>query len=420
MKSLTKRMAAAGLALCLTLSLAPAVLAAGEDAPERGVLTYTELIAPKYENVGTFSEGLAAVKENGKWGYIDTEGNTVIPFQYDLAYSFNEGLAIVGTKTTHQEEEYSYDTYMMGFIDHKGKYTPFLMPNYDYSTDTYDLAPMDVETDFLSEDDNHFFYNGYVWLGFGAGDEFIYGTDGKPLLGDLVATGIMNEGLIPGYDVNSDAIGYMDAQGNIVKQWSEREYFGPEVTTPWGDTARSYRYISNVRPFNQGLAPVWQATYHVDTDEVTYLMGFVDRSFNWVIQPQFTNYFYTGINSKYQLFGDTGLAMVQNSAGKWGAINKSGQTVIPFQYDWALRFYDGLAAVELDGKWGFIRKDGTVAVPICYELYHSFGEGLAPVERDGVWGYVDTGGNTVIPFQYDLIVSSTSFTLPESPVRSAT
>ena len=396
MKSLTKRMAAAGLALCLTLSLAPAVLAAGEDAPERGVLTYTELIAPKYENAGTFNDGLAPVKQNGKWGYIDTDGKTVIPFQYDLAYSFNEDLAIVGTKTTHQEEEYSYDTYMMGFIDHKGKYTPFLMPNYDYSTDTYDLAPMDVETDFLSEDDNHFFYNGYAWLGFGAGDEFIYGTDGKPLLGDLVATGIMNEGLIPGYDVNSDAIGYMDAQGNIVKQWSEREYFGPEVTTPWGDTARSYRYISNVRPFNQGLAPVWQATYHVDTDEVTYLMGFVDRSFNWVIQPQFTNYFYTGINSKYQLFGDTGLAMVQKD-GKYGAINKSGQTVIPFQYEELLPVSEGFIMFRQNGKCGYLDAAGQtkVAIPTQYEKASSFSMGMAVVYDGSKAFLIDKTGKAI-------------------------
>ena len=45
MRHLTKRIAAAGLALCLTLTLAPAALAA-----ERGVLTYTEIAAPRYED----------------------------------------------------------------------------------------------------------------------------------------------------------------------------------------------------------------------------------------------------------------------------------------------------------------------------------------------------------------------------------
>ena len=105
MKHLTKRMSAAGLALCLTLSLAPGALAAGEDAPERGVLPYSEFIAPKYEDASAFYEGLAAVKQNGKWGYIDETGKTVIPFQYDLALQFSEGKAVVADLITEGEGE---------------------------------------------------------------------------------------------------------------------------------------------------------------------------------------------------------------------------------------------------------------------------------------------------------------------------
>jgi len=57
-----------------------------------------EVIAPdtKYSRIEPFSEGLAAVKINNKWGYIDTEGNEVIPPKYDNALPFSEGLAAVG------------------------------------------------------------------------------------------------------------------------------------------------------------------------------------------------------------------------------------------------------------------------------------------------------------------------------------
>ena len=133
MKHLTKRIAAAGLALCLTLTLAPAALAAEETAPERGTLTYTEVIAPQYEAAGLFDDGLAPVKQNGKWGYIDKTGKTVIPFQYDIAGLFNEGFALVGT-LVYSEPETVYDwetdqtyetgktmsTYGLGFVDTKG------------------------------------------------------------------------------------------------------------------------------------------------------------------------------------------------------------------------------------------------------------------------------------------------------------
>lgn len=42
-----------------------------------------------------FSEGLAAVGQDGKWGYIDKTGNEVIPCVYDGTASFSEGLAWV-------------------------------------------------------------------------------------------------------------------------------------------------------------------------------------------------------------------------------------------------------------------------------------------------------------------------------------
>lgn len=55
----------------------------------------------KYEKLGSFSEGLAAVMRDGKWGYINTKGEEVIPCQFPNPYEdyiaspFSEGLALV-------------------------------------------------------------------------------------------------------------------------------------------------------------------------------------------------------------------------------------------------------------------------------------------------------------------------------------
>jgi hypothetical protein len=46
-----------------------------------------------WETALPFSEGLAAVSLEGKYGYVDLTGQTVIPLQYDGAASFSEGLA---------------------------------------------------------------------------------------------------------------------------------------------------------------------------------------------------------------------------------------------------------------------------------------------------------------------------------------
>ena len=60
-----------------------------------------------------FQSMLIPAKLNSRWGYIDTDGRTVIPFKYDKADFFSEGLAIVtlieGYNVSH------------GFINQKGE-----------------------------------------------------------------------------------------------------------------------------------------------------------------------------------------------------------------------------------------------------------------------------------------------------------
>jgi hypothetical protein len=48
-----------------------------------------------FDDVGPFSEGLAAVNKGGKWGYIDREGKMVIEPVYKAAWAFHEGFARV-------------------------------------------------------------------------------------------------------------------------------------------------------------------------------------------------------------------------------------------------------------------------------------------------------------------------------------
>jgi hypothetical protein len=50
----------------------------------------------RVSNAGDFSEGLASVEnDEGKWGYIDKTGKEVIPFIYGNAKGFSEGVAAI-------------------------------------------------------------------------------------------------------------------------------------------------------------------------------------------------------------------------------------------------------------------------------------------------------------------------------------
>jgi len=70
----------------------------------------SNLVIPyKYDNVTSFSEGLARINLDGKWGVIDKSGNEVIPIKYYYIGSFLDGLARVKYKKK------------WGFIDNSGK-----------------------------------------------------------------------------------------------------------------------------------------------------------------------------------------------------------------------------------------------------------------------------------------------------------
>lgn len=64
---------------------------------------------PQYRivQVHNFSNGMALfATAEGKYGYLDTEGNVSIPPLYDLAYDFHEGIALVGMNNSLGETGY--------------------------------------------------------------------------------------------------------------------------------------------------------------------------------------------------------------------------------------------------------------------------------------------------------------------------
>jgi hypothetical protein len=88
----------------------------------------------RFDDAGAFANnGLARVKEKGKHGFIDLQGEFVIPPRFDFAQDFaDNGLALV-------EEERKY-----GFIDKTGEFV--IPPRFD-EADSFDangLAPVKV------------------------------------------------------------------------------------------------------------------------------------------------------------------------------------------------------------------------------------------------------------------------------------
>ena len=49
----------------------------------------------EFDGVGSFNEGFAAVKKDGKYGYINTKGEQIVECKFDSAWSFNKGFVAV-------------------------------------------------------------------------------------------------------------------------------------------------------------------------------------------------------------------------------------------------------------------------------------------------------------------------------------
>lgn len=133
--------------------------------------------------------------------------------------------------------------------------------------------------------------------------------------------------------------------------------------------------------FAEGLAGV----------KIDGLYGFIDKSGELVIPANYEN-----INGAFQ----EGLAAVMLN-GKWGFIDKTGYMVIPAKYDSISYFSEGLAPVSVNDKWGYIDKIESMVIPAKYDFAVSFSEGLAAVIVNDKCGYIDRYDNLVIPAKYD-------------------
>ncbi|MBX9667097.1 MAG: WG repeat-containing protein [Candidatus Obscuribacterales bacterium] len=86
---------------------------------------------------------------------------------------------------------------------------------------------------------------------------------------------------------------------------------------------------------------------------------------------------------------------------KYGFINPNGEVVVPFRYDEAKSFSEGLAAVKVGSKWGFLDKKGRIVIEPKFDSVDFFREGLAAVRVKQQFGFIDMRGNFVVKPQFD-------------------
>lgn len=103
---------------------------------------------PQYDKIGDFQNGLAKVKLNGKWGFIDKDGNLAIEVIYDEVDDFNyQGFAKIKLNNK------------AGYINRNGKVT--IEPIFDEigNFDEYDFIQVKLDGKWGFIDKNSNFYD---------------------------------------------------------------------------------------------------------------------------------------------------------------------------------------------------------------------------------------------------------------------
>ena len=118
----------------------------------------------------------------------------------------------------------------------------------------------------------------------------------------------------------------------------------------------------------------------------TELFGMISVTGKIVIQPKY---------EYLDLFTEDGLARFCHH-GFWGYVNKIGVEVVKPQYEDAMPFSNGLAAVKSGGLYGFINTSGEMVIAPAFEAIEGgFIYDRCVFEKDGKKGLMDSAGNVI-------------------------
>lgn len=323
----------------------------------------------EFEYIGNLKENMLVAKKNGKYGYIDPSGKTVIEFKYDYAEDFFNGLAVVAEKRGN--------ILWYGLINKRGG-SVFKM-NHDEIINLDDKVLV-VSTGGL--------YNYYDLSGKRLnGNKFYkYGskfTQGYSVVGEKDQNNVMKYGLINQYGVQIIASKYdgifpfdtkfavfMKREGKDAK-YGLIDLHDKEVLAP------DYDFIGT---FGDKLCPIGRGDK----------FGYIDFDAKIVCDFKY---------DKAMRFKNAMAAVKKN--GKWGYIDVNMKEVIPFQFDKAFDFESGLAIVKKDRKQGVIDKEGKWVVKNTYDAIERIAGERFIGKRGGIYDLISKDGNLLLKdYQY--------------------
>lgn len=392
--------------------------------------TGREIGSGRYHTASPFQEGLACAEQDGKYGFIDQNGDAAIPFTYDWAGSFSDGRAYfeIGDRYGYLDRSGSEIVVLdcdsassfqegMAYISVDGKYG-FI------NTDGEIVIP-------LVYDDVSYFESGMAKVR--TGSKFgIIDTTGKkiiPIIYDMVEirTGFINtrsdqinrcyningQLLLENYEwVNSDINEYnrflkyqsngkrglIDRQGNII---IPPEYDWITVIPPLnmiclrqGDqewlASESGEMLTSVKYDNISFNPPYDAAV-VQVGEKYGLLNLADLSEAAPI-----------IYDSLSVVNNKALYMLN---GKQGVMNSNGEIIVPSQDEYIYLFSNEYMAFIKKDKYCLVNPAGEPITDYEFDHIEESGDWFI-VKKDHSYGFVNRYGEDVVPPIYSSLNTS--------------
>ena len=328
-----------------------------------------EIIPCLYKDVSYPNDGMILVNNNDIFGYFDTLGVQRVPFIYPAASSFNEGLAVVAVQIDSTLIQY-------GFIDHDGKMV--IKPQYEYAFPFYEGFAVVKNYDrygMINLQNKEVFPIKYeILTSMFEGRIFAGDNDGLAMydnhfrqLTEPVYTYLVGktEGRI--LVMRDNKYGFLDESGKevIPCQYDQAGLFKDDRTYvslngKWGIIDSKGKVILPIEYDNSGFrgeAYIYHDSLALIEKDGRY--GYCDMEGRPVIWPCFEN--------AYQ-FTD-GLAPVQ--LGRWGYIDTKGDFFISPIFDMASPFEYGRSEVIYMGEVHKMNTEGR-CVKNCKNAPHSW------------------------------------------------
>lgn len=337
----------------------------------------------------TLYDGLQIVQEEGKYGYADSQGDILIPPEYDEAREFQpDGSGFAAVK---KDGRWGYMEYPLLAANQDGSPIVHWIDGADQLGDFHDGYALVFYSTSFSLINTQFEevlggpydyieqYEQYFLLS-QQGKKGVFQYDGTPILPleyDEIHTEEMESGVFR-FRVQKDGkYGLYNLDGSEVLPCVYDDLQLSPNATDVLVAAKDGRY--GILALTEERVPFIYDEIQLDGDGYLIKLdgkyGLLRADFSQLVPPV-----YDEIGSLYTQ--DTPRPVKRD--GLYGYIDVNGTEVIPPQFDAAFWFRNGVAVVQQNGKYGCINARGQFVIPPEYDRIEIPVGGEAYMEKDGV------------------------------------